>query len=101
MVLVSAMKDNPNLKWATDNSIQPNTIYGVARVDRVVRGGADSFSTYEWVLNPISILSPPIPLDGVPVGRNGGGHVAPREEHAPALERINGALHMHTAGIHI
>ena len=100
VVLVSAMKDNPKLGWETDNSIQPSTIYGVARVDRVVRGAAESFSTYDWVLNPICMLSHPLPLHGVPVGRTGGGHVAPRKEHAPALDKINGALHTYTAGIH-
>ena len=90
--MVSALKDSKTLPWETDTSIQPNTIYCVGWVDHIDEGHEGSYSAYNWVMNPFCVLPTPIPMGGVCIGRNGGGHVSPRDEHAPALARLNAVL---------
>jgi hypothetical protein len=93
VLLVSAMVDSTSLPWDSDPSIKPNTVYCVGWVDHITEATSESYSNYDWHMDPLVVLSDPVDLKGVAIGRNGGGHVAPREEHAPALRHLNAALH--------
>jgi hypothetical protein len=92
VVLVSAMADSASLSWDSDPTIRPNTIYCVGWVSKVTEGTGASYAKYDWHIDPLVVLQHPIDLKGVPVGRNGGGHVSPREEHAIAMHGLNAAL---------
>jgi hypothetical protein len=92
VALISAMVDCTGLGWESDPTIKPNRIYAVGRVDHIRPG---TYKAWDWMLDPIVILSPPISLRGVAVGRVGAGHVSPRTEHAEALTALNVALSSH------
>lgn len=96
VVSVTAIVDNPSLPWESDPTILPNTIYAVGWVDRVEPG---TYSAHDWVLSPVFVLPTPISLDGVGVGRNNGGQISPRPEHAPALVLLNLSLQLHRSGM--
>ena len=91
LVFASAKIDSPALPWDTDRTIKPNTIYCVGWVNNISEG---VYASYDWELGPLIVLPVPVDLKGVAIGRNGGGHVSPREEHACAMKEVNDALCM-------
>ena len=93
IVLVSALKDNSKLGWPSDPGIKPGYIYAVAKIADCLQG---TYSKWDWVLDPLIVLTSPIAM-GAPVGRCGGGHVTPRLEHMHALDTLNSTLR----GVHI